>query len=120
MFAASPCASDSKPFSSASMASPRSIIETTSASEIQSGASKDIFKKEIAAALIWNGVGVAAEADRSHRLMLGRPCWKKMGSTNHAKPHEMDAFIRVTSCDFVDRFTASICSLLFQQPLGQR
>src|SRR5258708_31051734 len=70
MFAASPCASDSKPFSSASMASPRSIIETTSASEIQSGASKDIFKKEIAAVLIWNGVGVAAEADRSHRLIL--------------------------------------------------
>src|SRR5258705_12906083 len=70
MFAASPCASDSKPFSSASMASPRSIIDTTSASEIQSGANKDIFKKEIAAVLIWNGVGVAAEADRSHRLIL--------------------------------------------------
>jgi len=26
---------------------------------------------------------------------------------NYAKPHEIDALIRITSCQFVDRFTAS-------------
>ena len=31
----------------------------------------------------------------------------KYDPLNHTKPHEMDASICVTSCDFVDRFAAS-------------
>src|SRR5205807_7164464 len=29
---------------------------------------------------------------------------------NHTKPHQMEALIRVTSCHFVDRFTAFIAA----------
>ncbi len=32
---------------------------------------------------------------------------------NHTKPHEMDALIRILSCDFVDCFTASIAAYYF-------
>src|SRR5712671_5676882 len=69
MFAASPRASDSRPFSRASMASPRSIIETTSASEIQSGASRDIF--ELLRAISWIAL-LLLFAHHSFRNRLGQ------------------------------------------------
>src|SRR5258707_5037998 len=61
MFLASPRASSSKAFSKAAIASPMSIMATTSASEIQSGDNTDI--------ILWRKLSVCALERRRHRRL---------------------------------------------------